>query len=123
MIRTPKMLYREASDSNTRLETRTTPLLQLHSCRPHSLRTVISRPTSFLSPPEAGPNTRTVLPPAGQQHHGDVRNRHQGGHDTVDDLAGAGVVRELQTEAAVDDAEGNQGAAEPDVHGGPKGAA
>jgi len=84
---------------------------------------VISRPTSLRRNTHPRPNAHTVLLPARQHHHGHVREPHQGRHDAIDDLAGARVVREQQAQAAVDDAEGDEGAAEPDVNGGPEGAA
>jgi len=43
--------------------------------------------------------------------------------DAVGDFAAAGVVGELETETAVDDADGDDDAAEPDVGVGPGGAA
>lgn len=90
---------------------------------PAPFRAILPRRVSLLPPPHARPNPTTVFLPARQHHDRHIHERDQGSNNTVNNLAGARVIRELQAQTAVDDAEGDEGAAEPDVRGGPEGAA
>jgi len=66
-----------------------------------------------------------VLPPANLANDDarHIRQPHDAGDDAVRNLARARVARQLQAQAAVDDAQRDDAAAQPDVRVGPEDAA
>ncbi len=60
-----------------------------------------------------------LTPPLGHGH-GHPGDPHHAGHDAVGDLAAPGIIAQAETQAAVDDPQGDQRAAEGDMRQGPE---